>query len=310
MRIFKPNFWNSKLNFFSIILLPLSFLFKALIFIKKIIIKEKKFKIPIICIGNIYLGGTGKTPLSIFLGNELIKRKKEPVIVRKFYLNHKDEHDLIKKNFKNFLTHKKRIVALSEAEERNFDSVILDDGFQDLRIKKDLNILCFNQDQLIGNGYVLPAGPLREDLSAIKKTDIVVINGDKNKFFEEELFKINQKVLIYYSKYIPQNINDFKEKKLFVFAGIGNPENFFRLLENNNLKIHKKFKFPDHYMLSKKELLEIIDEAKKNNCQILTTEKDYFRIKDYKFDEIKYLKISVQINNKEKLIDRILKIYD
>ena len=310
MRIFKPNFWNSKLNFFSIILLPLSFLFKALIFIKKIIIKEKKFKIPIICIGNIYLGGTGKTPLSIFLGNELIKRKKEPVIVRKFYLNHKDEHDLIKKNFKNFLTHRKRIVALSEAEERNFDSVILDDGFQDLRIKKDLNILCFNQDQLIGNGYVLPAGPLREDLSAIKKTDIVVINGDKNKFFEEELFKINQKVLIYYSKYIPQNINDFKEKKLFVFAGIGNPENFFRLLENNNLKIHKKFKFPDHYMLSKKELLEIIDEAKKNNCQILTTEKDYFRIKDYKFDEIKYLKISVQINNKEKLIDRILKIYD
>jgi len=310
MKIFKPNFWNSKLNFFSIILLPLSFLFKALIFIKKIIIKEKKFKIPIICIGNIYLGGTGKTPLSIFLGNELIKRKKEPVIVRKFYLNHKDEHDLIKKNFKNFLTHRKRIVALSEAEERNFDSVILDDGFQDLRIKKDLNILCFNQDQLIGNGYVLPAGPLREDLSAIKKTDIVVINGDKNKFFEEELFKINQKVLIYYSKYIPQNINDFKEKKLFVFAGIGNPENFFRLLENNNLKIHKKFKFPDHYMLSKKELLEIIDEAKKNNCQILTTEKDYFRIKDYKFDEIKYLKISVQINNKEKLIDRILKIYD
>lgn len=310
MKIFKPNFWNSKLNFFSIILLPLSFLFKALIFIKKIIIKEKKFKIPIICIGNIYLGGTGKTPLSIFLGNELIKRKKEPVIVRKFYLNHKDEHDLIKKNFKNFLTHKKRIVALSEAEERNFDSVILDDGFQDLRIKKDLNILCFNQDQLIGNGYVLPAGPLREDLSAIKKTDIVIINGDKNKFFEEELFKINQKVLIYYSKYIPQNINDFKEKKLFVFAGIGNPENFFRLLENNNLKIHKKFKFPDHYMLSKKELLEIIDEAKKNNCQILTTEKDYFRIKDYKFDEIKYLKISVQINDKEKLIDRILKIYD
>ncbi len=310
MKIFKPKFWNSKLNFFSIILLPLSFLFKIMIFIKKITTKEKKFKIPIICIGNIYLGGTGKTPLSIFLGNELIKRKKEPVIVRKFYLNHKDEHDLIKKNFKNFLTNRNRIVALSKAEEGNFDSVILDDGFQDLKIKKDLNILCFNQDQLIGNGYVLPAGPLREDLSAIKKTDIVIINGDKNKFFEEKLFKINQKVLIYYSKYIPQNINDFKEKKLFVFAGIGNPENFFKLLENNNIKIHRKFKFPDHYILSKKELLNIIDEANKNNCQILTTEKDYYRIKDYKFDEIKYLKITVQINDKEKLIDRILKVYD
>ena len=186
----------------------------------------------------------------------------------------------------------------------------MDDGFQDVRIKKDLNVLCFNQDHPIGNGYVLPAGPLREDLSAIKKTDIVVINGDKNKDFEEKLVKINNKVSIYYSKYIPQNINDFKEKKLFVFAGIGNPENFFRLLEDNDLRIQKKFKFPDHYFFSKKELLNIIDEAKKNNCQVLTTEKDYYRIKDYKFDEIKYLKISVQINNKEKLIDRILKVYD
>ena len=310
MKIFKPKFWNSKLNFFSIILLPLSFLFKTVIFFKKIVIEEKKFKIPIICIGNIYLGGTGKTPLSIFLGHELIKRKKEPVIVRKFYLNHKDEHDLIKENFKNLLTHRKRVVALLKAEEENFDSVILDDGFQDVRIKKDLNVLCFNQDHPIGNGYVLPAGPLREDLSAIKKTDIVVINGDKNKDFEEKLVKINNKVSIYYSKYIPQNINDFKEKKLFVFAGIGNPENFFRLLEDNDLRIQKKFKFPDHYFFSKKELLNIIDEAKKNNCQVLTTEKDYYRIKDYKFDEIKYLKISVQINNKEKLIDRILKVYD
>ena len=100
------------------------------------------------------------------------------------------------------------------------------------------------------------------------------------------------------------------KKKLFVFAGIGNPENFFKLLEKKNIKINKKFKFPDHYILSKKELLNIIDEANKNNCQILTTEKDYYRIKDYKFDEIKYLKISVQINNKEKLIDRILKVYD
>ena len=88
----------------------------------------------------------------------------------------------------------------------------MDDGFRTVRIKKDLNVLCFNQDHPIGNGYVLPAGPLREDLSAIKKTDIVVINGDKNKDFEEKLVKINNKVSIYYSKYIPQNINDFKEK--------------------------------------------------------------------------------------------------
>ena len=109
----------------------------------------------------------------------------------------------------------------------SFDTVILDDGFQDVRIKKDMNIICFNQNQLIGNGLTLPSGPLREKLSSLKNADVIIINGKKDKKFEEKLVKINEKLEIFYSCYKPINLDQFRNAKLMALAGIGNPENFF-----------------------------------------------------------------------------------
>ena len=127
-------------------------------FLKKKLTKINHFKIPVICIGNIYVGGTGKTPSSILLAKELVNLGKKPVILRKHYNNHDDEYNLIKNNFKNLIVSKNRVVAMKEAEKSNFDTAILDDGFQDFSIKKDLNIICFNSNQLIGNGFVIPSG--------------------------------------------------------------------------------------------------------------------------------------------------------
>ena len=106
-----------------------------------------------------------------------------------------------------------------------YDSVILDDGFQDYSIKKDLNILCFNKNQLIGNGLLLPSGPLREGLNSLERADIIIINGEKDSEFEK-ILKINKNLEIYYSIYNPVNLNEFKNKELLAIAGIGNPENF------------------------------------------------------------------------------------
>ena len=179
MKLFKPKFWSKKGNIFSIILLPLTFLVLIFIFFKKKLIRPKKFRIPIICVGNIYIGGTGKTPTSIFLANEISKSGKIPVILKKFYKNHNDENNLIAANFKNFILSKNRLNGIQEAENRKFDIVVLDDGFQDYAFEKNLNILCFNSEQLIGNGFVLPSGPLRESLNSLKKAHIVLINGKK-----------------------------------------------------------------------------------------------------------------------------------
>ena len=90
------------------------------------------------------------------------------------------------------------------------------------------------------------------------------------------------------------------------FAGIGNPENFFNLLEKNNLKVEKKVSFPDHYDYSIKELNELINYGEKNNLEIITTEKDYFRIRHHKFKKIKFSKITLEINKKEKFIKEVL----
>lgn len=307
MMLIKPKFWDKKIGIISIILYPLSLIFLIIIYIKKKIIKVHKFKIPIICVGNIYVGGTGKTPLSILLANEIQKLGKETVILRKYYDSHNDEYELIKNNFNNLIINKKRIDGILKAERANYDIVILDDGLQEYKIKKNLNIVCFNEKQLVGNGLVMPAGPLRENLNNLKSSDVVIINGNKNKSFEEKILNINNKLKIFYSNYKTQNIEKFKNKKLFAIAGIGNPENFFQLIEDNDLSIKKKFIFPDHHKYSKNEIMNIVDEAKKQNCQIITTEKDYYKIK--KFDiKIEYIKIFLNIENKDILINKIKKI--
>ena len=305
MKLIKPKFWDSTINLFSILLFPLSLAYLLFIFFKKKITKKHIFKIPIICVGNIYIGGTGKTPTSILLANELFKLGKKPVIIRKFYKGHKDEFKLIKSSFEHLIISKNRINALREAESSNFNIAILDDGLQDYKIKKNFNIVCFNQRQLIGNGMVLPAGPLRESLSSIKLADIVIINGNKDKNFEEKLYTINNKLEIFYSKYKAINLDEFKNKKLLAVAGIGNPENFFTLIKENNLVIAKKLVFPDHYQFSKEEIQDIIREAESKNYKIIMTEKDYFKIKDYNFEKIHFLKISLEINRKQELLKKI-----
>ena len=306
MKIVKPKFWSKKNSFFSLLLLPISFFLQILNKIKQKITVEKIFKIPIICVGNIYLGGTGKTPLSIMIAKELIRNKKKPAIIKKFYSEHTDEHNLIKDNINCLFLNKQRSAAINNAEKEKYDVAILDDGFQDFSIKKNMNILCFNSKQLIGNGMTLPSGPLRENMNAIKKAHIVVINGNKNELFENKILNISNKIKIFYSKYSPSNIDEFKNKKLLAFAGIGNPNNFFELLEENNLDLKKKYAFPDHYEFNKSEILQMLDLSIKNNFQPITTEKDYYRIKKYGFKNIKFLKIKLEIFEKEKFIKNIL----
>jgi len=309
MKIYKPKFWDSEYSVIAILLTPITLIVILIIFFKKIFTRTIKFNIPIICIGNIYIGGTGKTPTSIYIAQELLKIGKKPAILRKFYKEHKDEHKLIKENFKNLILNKNRSAGILEAEKMDFDMVILDDGFQDYKIKKNLNILCFNQNQLIGNGFVLPSGPLRERLSSVKNVEIIIINGKKNIKFENKILNINKKLKIFYANYKPINIEQFKNQKILAIAGIGNPNNFFQLLTENGLNIEKKLIFPDHYEFSNSEISKLIEEADKNDNQILMTEKDYFRIKDMNYNNIKYLKVLLEIDEKEKFLNEITKLY-
>ena len=308
MKLYKPKFWDHK-NFISLSLFPVSLIIQLVILLKKKFTKISSFKIPIVCIGNIYVGGTGKTPLSILVSKELSKIGKKPVIIRKYYKEHMDEHSMIKENFNHLILNSDRTGAIQEAQNKNFDTAILDDGFQDYKIKKDLSIICFNSN-FEGNDFVIPAGPLRENLNSIKNAQIIVINGYRNFKFEKKILEINNNIDIYYSKYKAINYAKFSQKELLVITGIGNPENFLQLLNSHKLKIAKKYIFPDHYTFSKEELNNFKSEAKKNGYQIICTEKDYHRIKKYSVDEIDFLRVELVLEKKQTLIKKIQDIYD
>jgi len=308
MKFYKPNFWDKKnISFFSILLLPLSFLIIILNSFRKFFIKKNKISLPVICVGNVYLGGTGKTPLTLEIFNILKSLKKNPAFVRKKYKTHKDEVILQKQTGLVF-EDLKRINAINDAIKNTVNVVILDDGFQDFSINKDLSILCFNEKQWIGNGFVIPAGPLRERLTAIKRAQCVIINGEKNIQIEKKILGINEKIKIFYSKYIPLNIDLFRNKNVIAFAGIGNPNNFFDLLESNKIEILKKISFPDHYNYSDAELEKLTIDAKEKNAILLTTEKDYLRLNGNYKKNINYLKIKTEINNKDQFVEEIKKI--
>jgi tetraacyldisaccharide 4'-kinase len=307
MKLLKPKFWNNKYSLISFFLLPFSILFQFLIILKKKFTKKAQFNIPIICVGNIYLGGTGKTPLCIEIAVILKKLNRKPAIIKKFYKNHQDEFKLIESKKIKLFKNTSRSKAIKEAESKQFDSVILDDGFQDSSIVKNLNIVCFNEKQLAGNEMTLPSGPLREPLSSLKNSQIIVINGMRNENFEKKIRTVSRNVNIYYSEYLPVNLSQFTEQNLLAFAGIGNPNNFFDVLEKNNLRISKKISFPDHYNYSLKELNNLVEYSKANNLKIITTEKDYFRLEHHKIHEIQYLSVILEIKDKDKFKKDIVK---
>ena len=144
MNFFKPKFWDkNKISFFSIIFYPIALLIKFLVFLKMTFTKTHVSSIPIICVGNIYVGGTGKTPLCIEIFSILKNLKLNPAFIRKQYDLFQDEVDMQKSVGPVYLD-KKRINAVQQATKNDVNVAILDDGFQDFSIKKSLSIICFN----------------------------------------------------------------------------------------------------------------------------------------------------------------------
>jgi len=306
MNFKKPKFWDFPgLSIWSILLYPLSLLFLFASSILRILKVEKKFPIPIICIGNIYIGGTGKTPLAKEIFQITKSLGKNPAFIKKYYSYLDDEIDMLQKTGKTFFLNKRKD-SIEALIIKGFDLAILDDGFQDLSIYKNFNIVCFNQKQWIGNNFLIPAGPLRENLSALNRADCILINGKKDTKIENQIYSVNKSAKVFYSKYKALDVDRFKGKKICAFAGIGNPSNFFELLKENNLNLVKTFSYPDHHDYSYTEIENMI--KKYNDCILLTTEKDYCRIpsdsvkKDFK---IEYLKIRLDIENKDNFIKLI-----
>ena len=308
MNIKKPKFWDYKQpNLIAYLLYPIAILIKMMSYILNKT-KKHKFKIKTICIGNLYIGGTGKTSLSIKINKILNKKNLKSCFIKKFYKDQSDEQKLLKNNGKLFIS-SKRINAVRQAEEENYNFAILDDGLQDKTIDYDLSIVCFNNINWIGNGMSIPAGPLRESINNLKYYDHVFLIGNLENIEEikKEIFTINSNVNIHIGTYEPINLDQFsKNKKYLVFSGIGNHKTFISMIKKNGLNILKEMEFPDHYNYTKKDINNILNEANNLNCEIITTEKDYLRINNKNLDKIRIMKSELQIIDEDKLIETII----
>ena len=241
MNLKKPNFWDKKEpNFFSYILIPITIFFKIIVSLKpKSKIKIKDIKT--ICVGNIYLGGTGKTSLAIKIKEILTKKNIKTCFVKKFYTNQFDEQNLLKSYGKLFIANK-RIDALNQAAKENYAVAILDDGLQDYSINYDMSLVCFNTINWIGNGMTIPSGPLRESLNVLKNYNNIFLNGvnEDTLEIEKKALKINPNINIHKSKYVPKNLNEFNiNNNYIVFSGIGNHKTFISMLKEHGFKIIK-----------------------------------------------------------------------
>ena len=308
MNFKKPIFWDlKKPNIFSYLLLPFTIPVIINNFFLGIQKKYKFSKIKTVCIGNIYLGGTGKTPLTIKLFNIVKKLGFDVITAKKFYSNQIDEQNLLKAKTKSIVS-KRRIDAINQAVNNSNQVIIFDDGLQEKKIDYDLKIVCFKKKNWIGNGQLIPSGPLREKIENLKNYDIVFLNGkdDNTENIREIIHRLNPKIEIFESDYKIQNLKELDiNSNYLIFSGIGDPVSFKEILLENNISVVKEIIFPDHYKYKKKDIENILQESKKLNAKILTTEKDFIKLSVDDVREINFLKIELKIVKEEKFINFI-----
>ncbi len=310
MNLKKPKFWDLKRpNLLSYLLLPLT----IPIILNNILInfasKLKNEKIKSICIGNIYIGGTGKTPTTIKLYEILNNLGFKVCVGKKFYKSQKDEQILLQKRTKLFLDEDRKKIT-DQAINNNKELIIFDDGLQEKQIDYNLKFVCFDKNNWMGNGFLIPSGPLRESLNSLKKYDAVFFKQVDEKKVDnkiiEKIQSINSQIKIFYSQYVLKNLENFDlKKKYFIFSGIGNSDSFKELLLRYNFDIIDELHYPDHFNYTQKDLDKIMEKAKIHKAEIITTEKDFTKISKLNYYNINSIQLDLKINDEEILINFI-----
>ena len=311
MNFKKPFFWDlPKPNLISYLLIPFTIPIIIRNFFFKFIKKEKTSNIKTICVGNIYIGGTGKTTLSIKIYEILNQLNNRIATVKKNYDNQKDEQQLLNQKT-SLIISKSRDKAIQQGIKEKYKVLIFDDGLQDSKIDYDLKFVCFKSKNWIGNGLHIPAGPLREKISSLKRFDAVFLNGKSSNFenIQEQIKNINPNIKIFKTFYKILNIKTYDlNSKYLIFSAIGDPSSFKDILLENNFDISRELIFSDHYKFKHEDIKKIQLLAERDNLKIITTEKDYIKIPDKFKGNIDQLTIDLIIQNETELINLLKKI--
>lgn len=289
----KTPWWFLHKTPISFLLLPISWVYyglgRVVYGIRKI--GAYKSRRPVICVGNILAGGVGKTPIVRQIATYL----DAPVVMRGYKKsaatgNAGDEATMLARDGLQVHTgDRKSNIILLNGQTNETGPIVMDDGFQNPRIKKDISVLVFDQGLGYGNGFMIPAGPLREPKRAARRADAIIVIRNVR---PRKNFKLPDNIPVFYAQ--NQTVSPYDEnQQLVAFAGIGYPKKFFGALKN----VVAKKSFADHYQYTDADINKLIALAKRKNAKLITTEKDWVRLPDYARDEIKYARLDTVIDN-------------
>ena len=323
-----PNFWGKEQpDWRTKALLPASWVYHAGHRIRYASSRPKRAGVPVICVGNVTVGGAGKTPVAIYIADYLASRgininflsrgyggrqNFSPTLVDTDRHTAKDVGDepLILAQHGITWVSPDRVAGAQRAVANGAELIVMDDGFQNPGLIKDLSILIFDGEFGIGNGALLPAGPLREPLfNAISRAHAAIIIGDDTQNLEATLAAT---LPVFTAKFVPIGNKGKTGLPVVAFAGIGRPDKFFSSLRAAGYHITAKRSFPDHHHYSNSDLIALRSESRKLGAKLMTTEKDFLRLKKSERIDIEPFPVTLSWSEKDgfrAFLDKKLEMY-
>ena len=330
MTLKAPKFWFRKkdeVNIPALLLYPLSKFWEYNVRRRAQLGTWEKMPVPVICIGNIVIGGSGKTPVTQAIQCLLKEMGLQPHVVSRGYGGKSkgpiyvsatstysevgDEPILLSKTGP-VLVAKDKKRGIYKACKNGANIILLDDGFQNTSVAKDLSLVVVDSKILFGNQRVIPSGPLREPIQSgfSRAGAIILVNHDKNNISKPINFEFPSNIPIIKATIKPKiKLTAWTGKRVVAFSGIAHPEKFHVTLKNLGCEIVGTYNFSDHYPYKKYDIAKLKVNAQSLNAKLVTTEKDFIRIPLSQQADISKLPVQIKFENHavlKKLLNKIL----
>ncbi len=291
-----PSWWYAKASVTPALLIPAALIWNLVTRVRWLIAKPYRSELPVICIGNFTAGGAGKTPAALTIAKILSDAGLRPVFLTRGYggttpgphlvdpsrdtARMVGDEALLLARVAPTIVGSDRAEGAKLAEKHNASIIIMDDGFQNPGLAKTLSLILVDGALGLGNEHVIPAGPLRASLGfQLAHADGIILVGGGGAAERIHALADGASLPVLKANIVPDPGNAWlKNKPLVAFAGIGNPDKFFRTIEGADGRIAKRIPYPDHHPYTPQDALKLLDLATHHDAQLVTTQKDLVRI--------------------------------
>lgn len=293
----EPAFWYRPPSLLSRLLAPLGAIYGA-VTAQRMALNGASAGLPVLCVGNYHVGGAGKTPATIALVKLLREMGEKPFVVSRGYGGSQQgpvrvdqaEHTaadvgdepLMMASSVSVIVSRDRVAGAALARAQGASVVLLDDGFQNPALVKDVSLIVIDASRGVGNGGMFPAGPLRAPLEPqIARTDALIVIGAGNAASEIEAAVAKRAAPVLRARLVPDqaSVDRLRDQRLLAFAGIGDPPRFFATLRACGVDVAEERTFADHHPFTPEEIERLVSDAAAKSLTLVTTEKDMARIR-------------------------------